>query len=133
MIKNRVVYLSDKDIFELRRELSGKDSLYVVEINGEDVQNREEYLAFMSEAFRFPIPSRGFDGYLDWITDLDWLHKEEYVLIINHYKEFMKKDPGNKKEIIEMFQEDILPFWEGEVEVVFVGGKAKKFNVYLVD
>ncbi len=33
----------------------------------------------MSEVFRFPIHSKGFDGYNDWIRDLDWLDKDGYV------------------------------------------------------
>jgi hypothetical protein len=40
---------------------------------------------------------------------------------------------AKKADFIDHFKDFILPFWEDEVTRVFVGGKAKSFNVYLVD
>ena len=44
---------------------------------------------------------------------------------------FLENDKQFKEVIFKCFEEDILPFWEKEVETVIVGGKPKVFNVYL--
>ncbi|MNP65100.1 hypothetical protein D3C76_1606630 [compost metagenome] len=73
------------------------------------------------------------DRYLDWIRDLDWLDSEGYVLIIKNYSSFMKADPNMKKQMISLFVDTILPYWEEEVKHVMVDGQPKRFMVYLVD
>jgi len=116
-----------------RETLSSNDSLYIADIKGNDIQNIQDYLNTVNELFKFPIPTRGFDGYLDWMRDLNWLNMEGYVLIINNFSIFLKDDSKLKKQIISDFVDVILPFWQDEVKEVVVGGKAKPFIVYLVD
>ena len=67
------------------------------------------------------------------MTDLEWLNKEKYVLMIYHFDQFMQEDAVLKKNLITYFKEDILPFWEEEVTHTVVGAYPKSFNVYLVD
>ncbi|WP_019555607.1 barstar family protein [Propionispira raffinosivorans] len=110
-----------------------EDSLYIAEINGNDIQNLHDYLNVVNRVFKFPIPARGLDGYLDWMTDLDWLKKEGYVLIINYFGSFLKNDPNLKSKILSTFIDNILPFWQDEVTRVVVEGKTKSFTVYLID
>ncbi|MDR0299022.1 MAG: hypothetical protein LBI13_02915, partial [Streptococcaceae bacterium] len=60
-------------------------------------------------------------------------NKDGYVLIIRNYKDFLKQDPKKKEIVIDEFKNNILPFWEEEVTRTVVGGKAKPFNVYIVE
>jgi predicted SnoaL-like aldol condensation-catalyzing enzyme len=120
-------------MINVRETIPKEDSLYIAEINGNDIQNLQDYLNTINELFKFPIPTRGLDGYLDWMRDLDWLHKEGYVLIINYFSFFLKDDPSLKSKIVSTFVDTILPFWQDEVTKVVVEGKAKSFIVYLVD
>ena len=77
----------------------------------------------MSEKFCFPFTSTNLNSYEDWITDLVWLHKEGYVLIIYNFKHFLKEDLYTKRQFIEGFEEIILPFWEKDIEQCVVEGK----------
>jgi len=131
-MKNKVYYVSQKEMADLRKTLQRDDSLYIADINGNAIQSLQDYLNTVNELFKFPIPTRGLDGYLDWIRDLDWLMKDGYALIINDFSKFINKDFHMKNRIVEDFEKVVLPWWQEEVEKCVVEGKAKPFNVYLV-
>ena len=65
------------------------------------------------------------------MCDLDWIRSDKIYLIIKNAAFFLENDKQFKEVIFKCFEEDILPFWEKEVETVIVGGKPKVFNVYL--
>jgi Barstar (barnase inhibitor). len=132
-MENKICFVNSKEMEKIKKLFSNEDSMFCVEINGKNIQKLSEYLFIMSRVFKFPYPSVNLDGYNDWMTDLDWLEKDEYILIISNFTEFMKDDLDMKNQIIKDFKEDILPWWQGEVEQYMVGGKAKPFHVYLVD
>ncbi|MEK5061731.1 hypothetical protein BK126_21960 [Paenibacillus sp. FSL H7-0326] len=68
------------------------------------------------------------------MTDLSWLDQfDGFEIIIKIYSKFMRSEPKLKNEIINDFEEIILPFWEKEVQCVVVGGKPKSFNLGLMD
>jgi hypothetical protein len=132
-MENKVYYVSKKDMKEIKESFNKDNSIYVAEIEGSTIQSLQDYLIVINEIFKFPIPPHGFDGYLDWIRDLDWLMKDKYVLINNNLREFLYKDLYLKNEIIEGFEKIILPWWQEEVEKCVVDGSVKPFNLYLVD
>ena len=39
----------------------------------------------------------------------------------------------SKDLFLEILEEDVLPWWESDVEKHVVGGKAKSFQVYIVE
>ena len=67
------------------------------------------------------------------MRDLDWLNADGYVFIIKNFENFMENDISKKEKIMYYFEDEILPWWEEEVERCVLGGKAKPFNLYLVD
>ena len=77
--------------------------------------------------------SRSLASYNDWMKDLDWFGKDSYILIIRNYKSFLANDLPLKEMIMEGFRDYILPWWQEDVEKYVVEGKAKPFNIYLVD
>ena len=132
-MENKIYYVSSDKIQCLKKEFNKRINVFIVEIDGNLIQDKGDFLNIMTEKFQFPYSVNGFDGYLDWIRDLEWLEKEEYILIINNFSNFMKKNVSLKKIIIEDIEEIILPWWQKEVENYVVEGKVKPFNVYLVD
>ena len=131
-MKNKIYYISSKKMQYLKTEFNKKKDVFIVEIDGNLIQDEGEFLDVMTEKFKFPYHVNGFDGYLDWIRDLEWLGREEYILIISNFSNFIKRNDSLKKIIIEDIEDIILPWWEKEVEDCVVEGKAKSFNVYFV-
>lgn len=108
-------------------------TLFVFKLNGRDIQTKAAYLETMTDAFSFPIPAKGFDGYLDWMRDLSWITASGFVLIIENFNSFMKDDVKTKQTVIEGLKEDILPWWDKEVLEYVVEGQKKLFAVILVE
>ena len=131
-MENRLLYVSPTEIFEIKLNAQIDDAIFLGEIDGGSIGSISEYLALMSELFKFPTPSRSLDSYNDWMRDLDWLGKDSYVLIVYNYAKLFSNDNKLKSVIIDGFEQVILPWWQREVEDCVVGGKVKSFNVYLV-
>ena len=132
-MKNKIYFISSGEMKKLKDNFNEKKDVFIVEINGNTIQNQKDFLNIMTEKFEFPYSVNGFDGYFDWLRDLEWLEKEEYILIINDFKNFIKNDISLKEMIIKDFENVVLPWWEKEVEDCVVEGRAKLFTVYLVD
>jgi hypothetical protein len=123
---NTVLTINSKDIESIKEKLEVNDKIFVVELDGTNIQSWRK--------FRFPTPCfDSYDRYLDWMRDLEWLNRDEFVLIINYFSVFLKDDPELRNQIISDFVEVILPFCQDEIKKVVVEGKAKPFVVYLVD
>ncbi len=128
------IYHVNKKEYALIKERIKTNNLYIVEIQGSEVQNLESYLGKVWEKFKFPQTGYvNHDAYLDWIRDLEWLNKDGYIMAIFDFSKFLMKSPELKNEIIEDFTDVVLPWWQGEVEKYVVEGKAKSFTVYLVN
>lgn len=132
-MENKIYYISLKEMADIKKTLEEDPSLYVAEMNGRNIQQLQNFLDAISEKFHFPFPSRSLDSYNDWMRDLDWINKDGYALIIYNYKDFLNQDLSSRKAVINGFNKLILPWWKGEVEQCIVDGKAKPFNVYLID
>lgn len=133
-VENKAIGISNKEFEKIKKNLLNNEQMYVVELNGENIQSWESYIIDIQTKFKFPTSCiDSIDRYFDWMRDLEWLKKESYTLIINKYNLFMKNNIELRNEIISDFKEVILSFWQDEVEEVVVGGKAKLFTLYLVD
>lgn len=130
---NKIISVSSNEVPDILKEIENDKSLFIAQINSNEVQDLQEYLNKMSEVFRFPFPSRSIDSYNDWMRDLDWLNKDGYVLVFYNFKEFLCKDLFSKEAIIDGFSNIILPFWQEEVTQTIVEGESKPFTVYLVE
>lgn len=134
LFKNKIYRLNETQMEEIKKHLIKDEKLYIVDIDGSNIQTELEYLRKIEKEFKFPIAIRpNFDGYLDWIRDLSWLNKEGYILIIRNYSKFLKKNTDFKNKIIADFKRHIQPFWLRDIKEIVVGGKPQRFDVYLVD
>jgi len=133
MIKNCIHYVSRSEAKTIKESLD--QSIFIAEVDGRIIRSDEEYLRWAWVAFKFPYPNEkpNWPGYNDWIQDLDWLNADGYALFVYHFSQFMRNDNENKEYFIKHLRDYTLPFWEDEVTRVVVDGKAKFFNVYLIE
>lgn len=132
-MKNKVINISLLELKSIREKLIADDRVFFVELNGDAVKTISDYLAIISKSMYFPIPSRAFDGYYDWMQDLSWINKDRIVCVINQYSKFLSEDIEARDKIISGFKDVILPWWENDVMKHVVNGKTKAFQVYLVE
>lgn len=131
MTNNVISYINRMEVKKLKIQLKTVDC-YTVEVPGTKIQTKRCFLDFMGEKFAMP-DYQGWDAYTDWMTDLSWIPNQQICVIIDDYGSFLRKDLRARKDSMEIFKDDILPFWEKDVLKFVVGGKTRAFNVYLVN
>jgi hypothetical protein len=133
-MKNQIYRITRAELQEVIDRLTSTGKIWIARIDGKTISNWEDYAVAIAETMRFPeICYHSIDAYLDWIRDLDWLESDGYVLIITSISDFLKDDPRLKTVILGDLLDCVLPWWEKEVEHYVVEGKAKPFNLVLVD
>lgn len=131
LTSNTIFELSKEKFILLSKEIK-MENCYTVELDGEQIQSREQFFQNMKEKFDLSDVS-GWDSLTHCMTDLSWIDSNFFKLVIYNYSKFLKDDMHTKELFIEVFREDILLFLEeGGLDTV-VEGKVKHFNVYLVD
>ena len=134
MIVNRIYQISEKEFVEIISRSKQKQRIHIVELDGSKIQKWKDYIEIIEEKYEFPTTCiDSIDRYMDWMRDLQWLQCEEYIMAIHNVKSFLSGDPKANKIVMDGFGNSILPYWQEEVEKCCVGGKAKPFNVYLID
>ena len=105
---------------------------FVANFDGKQIQNKEELFHFFEKIVGLP-DANNWSSITDWLTDLSWIKAEEYSFIFENYDSFLKDDLSSKDLFLEILEEDILPWWECDVEKHVVGSKVKSFQVYIVE
>ena len=126
-MKNKIHYITKLELQDLL-PLSG----FVVIFDGNQIQNKEELFRFLEKTVGLP-DANNWSSITDWLTDLSWLKAEEYTFIFENYDGFLKDDLSSKDLFLEILEEDVLPWWESDVQKHVVGGKVKSFQVYIVE
>ena len=130
---NKVSHISRRELATIRASINPID-VYLVELDGKQINNWKDYISLLETGFKFPTSCiDSIDRYLDWIRDLSWISQKEILLVINNFEYFIVDDEDLRTQIIFDFYDLILPFWEEGVKKFVVGGKPRKFNVYLVE
>jgi hypothetical protein len=134
-MENKIYRVTASELPLLKKQLVSMGDVWIGEIDGNSIRDLKDYFRVIYELMRFPRFSKfpNYPGYEDWICDLSWLNADGYVLIITNYSGFMSEDLEEKEYVIKAFEEVILPWWQKDVEKYVVEGKAKPFNLVLVD
>ncbi len=104
-----------------------------VTIDAAKISSYKDYIDMIQIELDFPYDCEGMvDRYLDWIRDLGWLPFESYVFNITNSKDLERRNAPLLKEIVEDFDEIIIPFWDHEATDCIVGGERKDVRVNLL-
>ena len=135
-MKNEILKISKAEFEKIKANIN-IDETFLVELNGNEIENTEQLFDFMGSAYDFQISNgvwgRNWPAFNDMMEDLDWLSQKKHILAINSFPLLLSKDKEAKKTFINTLQNYILPFWEEEVLRVVVGGETKEFTVYIMD
>ncbi|SJZ78831.1 hypothetical protein SAMN02745116_01426 [Pilibacter termitis] len=130
-MKNQIKRISLQEESKIKSELR-IEGYFVTEINATALTDDKTYLAEMKRAFEYNGNIENFNWLDDVMTDLYWLKNDKgYILFINNAQSIVypypENAPNNFSRVLFWME-----FWEEEVENVVMGGKKKKFDVYLV-
>lgn len=80
-MQNGLYYISEEEVSGVKASLP--DGVFIAEIDYERINSENDYLDLMGELFRFPVfegqTGHSWDGYYDWITDLNWENDSEWL------------------------------------------------------
>lgn len=54
----------------------------IVELNGKEIKNKSRFLDIVEKKYKFPNHNINWNGFFDWMRDLEWLNKREHIIII---------------------------------------------------
>jgi hypothetical protein len=128
---NEIKNISKDDFYDLVNK--NDNNYYVVVIDGKENQDWDSYKKSIEKLFKFHSPIMNVDSYVDWMQDLMWLNADGFILGIINYDKFLSKDLWYKEAIMESFRDEILTWWEEDVEKYCVGGKKKYFGVFIIE
>ncbi len=119
------------------------ENVFIAELDGAKIKNDEDFFRQIEKAFEFPDGTVcvNWDSYLDWICDLGWLTGRNnryagFSLFIYNHKELSDKIRTKRQDsCIDLFKEDVLPYWEEDVIHCTCNGHGipRVFNVFLVN
>lgn len=132
-MKNSVKHLTPSEMKIVMDSLVVAENIHIVSVESEKLNSLEDYFSLISALFEFPTKCHNFSSYLDWIKDLSWLNKKQYVLVFYNYKKSFKGDVALQESILEDFSDDILPWWQSGVIEFSTDGTPTGFDVYIVE
>ena len=135
---NGLYIVNMTELTSIMQGIQNDKTIFVAELQGENIQSWNDYSAEIEKIFHFPSPCRdSVDRYLDWIRDLSWFDDDffraRYIVIIYNFSHMLVNNIPIRDTIKNTFFRIILPWWDGEIEKFVVEGRRKQFDVYLVD
>lgn len=146
---NKRIFVTKEKRDEILKTAIEDVSCFLLHLNGKDFLTEIQYFAYLYKYLRLPISfSFNLDAYLDMMTDPYSYSNEvssengknncfsnlgdvkKIVILIDNYNDFLRKNKIFKKEIEDLFDNDILPFFENEIKEVYVGGYEIEYNIY---
>lgn len=106
-----------------------EDCCYIY-IQGSESETLEEYFMLLKNKLRLNDSfSNNLNSYCDMMCDsFTYYEKRKIIFAISEYNQFLSK--YDRKEIIEeIFNDDIIPFFEEEISNTVVGGRTQEIQV----
>lgn len=133
IIINNIQNVSKNQMEDILKFLKNNKSTFIAEIKGKEIQTQKALSIAINKVFGYYIPFNDINGWINWIRNIDWLKKDNYVLIIYNYEDFMSKDLEIKKTIKKHFECITIPWWNAGLEDYEEHKEYKAFNIYIVD
>lgn len=102
----------------------------ILKIDGRKVTDQIALFSILQKEFRLPDVNN-WDAIADWLTDLSWFDKNNFIVYIFNYSSLLRGYPKEKDIFFRMLL-NTVEWWDGDVEKYVVGGEKRSFNVYLV-
>ena len=94
---------------------------YIAVIDGANCKTVKSFLREIGLAFKFPsYYGQNMDALNDCLSDLEWLDKPNYILVIKNSKDFLSKESKEARDHVFSFLESVskewadVPNYEGE-------------------
>lgn len=79
---------------------------YIAAIDGNRCKDIKSFLIEIGRAFSFPeYYGENLDALDDCLNDLDWIEKDNYVLVINNYESFLSGENSDRDSIDNLLTE----------------------------
>lgn len=132
VVKNELIVYSTESA-EKYKAIKADPILLHFSVDGSNCPDRKSFFENVGREMNFPTPvGSKFSAFSDWMTNLSWLPDERGICLeITEFEMVLKEEPRWKQTLMDVFREDILPFWEDEVTRVMVGGKRRQFYILL--
>ena len=108
-------------------------SYFYLNIDGKTVQSEKDVVQILAEDFNIDdLQDGNWDALADRLERADYINPDRINIFINNAKYLFINDEISKNIFLEILSDTVL-WWDGGVERYIVGGKRKKFNVYIIE
>ena len=108
-------------------------SYFYLNIDGKTVQSEKDVVQILAEGFNIDdLQDGNWDVLADRLECPDYIIPDSINIFINNAKYLFINDEISKNIFLEILSDTVL-WWDGGVERYIVGGKRKKFNVYIIE
>ena len=108
-------------------------SYFYLNIDGKTVQSEKDVVQILAEGFNIDdLQDGNWDALADRLERPDYIIPDSINIFINNAKYLFINDEISKNIFLEILSDTVL-WWDEGVERYMVGGKRKKFNVYIIE
>ena len=109
------------------------ENYFVGIIDGSKTKDKDSFLTEIANAFNFPgYYGHNLDALWECIRDLEWIEKENYILIIKHGDDFLSNEPmKTRTDIIKLLQDVCLDWSDPTIQGNDQIRRKADFRVYL--
>ena len=106
---------------------------FYLNIDRKTVQSEKRVVQILAEGFNIDdLQDGNWDALADRLERPDYIIPDSINIFINNAKYPFINDEISKNIFLEILSDTVL-WWDGGVERYIVGGKRKKFNVYIIE
>ncbi|MCC6614102.1 MAG: barstar family protein [Anaerolineae bacterium] len=106
-----VYCLDETELTDDVDSLSSQMGIFVANMDGETISNKQEFLDQISRALKFPFFGNNWDALLDCLRDLSWLPLNGRVLVFDNFQNLANNDRAAFNTALEIMQE-AAEFWQ---------------------
>ena len=106
---------------------------FYLNIDRKTVQSEKDVVQILAEGLNMDdLQDGNWDALADRLERPDYIIPDSINIFINNAKYPFINDEISKNIFLEILSDTVL-WWDGGVERYIVGGKRKKFNVYIIE
>jgi RNAse (barnase) inhibitor barstar len=93
-------------------EIINAPDCYFGKIDGYKCKNFKDLHQSVAAAFEFPdYYGHNFNALWDCMTDLDWLNRHNYALVISNFSDLLIDEKAEERDNLMLFFEDVANDW----------------------